>query len=135
MIDRIHTRLQAWATWRTVGDGSGYSTVNTLHESWSPPTPGRTPTLKTSGGNAEVLRTDAAVRQLSERMQSTVWLVYCRPAMPRAEMAGLLGCAVTTITGRIDEAHRRVAAELEGENVRSNDGGRTVGTLGGQSTG
>ena len=42
--ERIEARLQRWARWVTVGDGSGFPTMSVLHREWTPPSPGTTPT-------------------------------------------------------------------------------------------
>jgi DNA-directed RNA polymerase specialized sigma24 family protein len=100
----MHQRLQAWAQWRMVGDGSGYPVMSVLHPNWSPPAPGTTPTMKTSRAPLEVRETDRVVARMSERMQKTLLLVYGLPALTQAERARRLGVAERTVVERVEAA-------------------------------
>ncbi len=109
----IEARLQRWAEWRKVGDASGYAAVNPLHPNWSPPTPGMRPTLKVAR-STDARETERAVRMLSQRLQQTLELVYCRN-LSRAEQAQRLQCAQSTVTQRVAVAHRLLMRILRGE--------------------
>lgn len=110
-IDWVEQRLQAWASWLTVGDGSGYPAVGVLSPDWSPPSPGTTPTLKVAAPSS-ARKTHAAVRQLSDRLQATLLLHYVlRP--PIAEQAARLGCQPDTVHARIEAVHARLAVVLQ----------------------
>lgn len=110
--ERMDARLRRWAEWLKVGDGDGYATVCVLHENWSPPTPGTTPTLKVSTASREVRETDRLVHRMSERLQATVAAHYLL-GMSAADAAQALGCAPDTVLGRIERAHRWMLGELE----------------------
>lgn len=109
--ERMADRLKRWAEWLKVGDGDGYASVNVLHENWSPPTPGTTPTLKVSGAGREVRETDRIVRRMSERLQATVTAHYVL-RMSAADAGQALDCAADTVLGRIERAHRFMQAQL-----------------------
>lgn len=100
----IDQRLRAWAQWLTTGDGSGYPTMSVLHPSWTPPSPGVTPSLKVSAPST-VHATHRAVRQLSQRLANTVLVHYCMQ-LSLAEQAARLDCAEATVHQRIEQAHR-----------------------------
>jgi DNA-directed RNA polymerase specialized sigma24 family protein len=106
----IEARLQRWAQVVTVGDGSGFPAVNVLDRSWSPPSPGTTPTLKVAK-QGDAAETHSAIRQLSMRLRNTVVAHYCLK-LGAAEHAERVGCAPSTVHARIDEAHRQLAAAL-----------------------
>ena len=72
----IEARLQRWAEAVTIGDASGYATVCTLHESWSPPAAGQRPTLKVSAAS-DVRETHRAIGQLSLRLRNAIVVRYC----------------------------------------------------------
>lgn len=110
-IEWVERRLQDWAQWRMVGDGSGYSSKCTLHPEWSPPTPGTKPTMKVSAPS-HVPATDRAVKRLSERLQSTLALHYCTN-LSVAEQAERLGCQPGTVDQRVRHAHRALALMLK----------------------
>lgn len=101
--EAMHLRLVEWAQWRKTGDGSGYPTMSVLHEDWSPPSPGITPTMKVSGSSA-VHATHLAMAEWSGRMRNTVAVHYL-VSLPIAEQAARLGCAECTVYERIAQAH------------------------------
>lgn len=103
----IEQRLQRWAQWVTVGDGSGYPTMSVLHEDWSPPGGGITPTLKVGAGGDE-RETHRAIGLLSVRLANTLVVVYCFTLTLR-EQAERLDCDESTVTKRVDVAHRQLA--------------------------
>lgn len=106
----IEQRLQQWAQWLTVGDGSGYPTKSTLHPMWSPPSAGMTPTMKV-GAPSNARQTHRAVRGLSERLQHTLLLHYVKH-LSVAEQASQLQCQPQTIDQRIWQAHRLLLLAL-----------------------
>ena len=73
--EAMHVRLVEWAQWRRVGDGSGYPTMSVLHEDWSPPSPGVTPTMKVST-SVSVHVTHRAMASWSGRMRNTIAVHY-----------------------------------------------------------
>jgi DNA-directed RNA polymerase specialized sigma24 family protein len=107
----MHQLLLAWAQWVTVGDGSGYPTMSVLHEDWSPPSPGLTPTLKVAA-HSTAPRTHRVMATWSERLRQTVQLYYCMPTLPVAEMAARLECAPSTVHERIVHAHQLLRQAL-----------------------
>jgi DNA-directed RNA polymerase specialized sigma24 family protein len=111
-IESIEHRLHRWAEWLKTGDGSGYPVKSTLHEDWSPPSPGTTPTMKVGLGS-DGPQTQRLVEQMSERRQATLVAVYVL-RMPVADAALVLECAADTVLDRIERIHRVIARELEG---------------------
>ena len=112
--DRIERLLIEWAQWVKVGDGSGFSTMSVLHEDWTPPTPGLTPTMKTSG-HSNAHRTHRAIAQLSQRIANTLVVHYVqRPALSIAQQAERLECADSTVLARVTFAHRELRRILFG---------------------
>lgn len=107
---QIHERLQRWAQGITVGDGSGYPSMSIIHPEWQPPSPGVTPTLKSTAGS-DVRETHRAIATLSSRLVATVVVYYVlRPPLP--DQARMLGCTVDTVHGRIERVHRQLAQLL-----------------------
>ena len=102
----IEARLQRWAQYVTVGDGSGYATTNTLHESWSPPTAGMRPALK-SAPATDVRQTHRAIGQLSMRLRNTLVVHYCL-RLPVFDQAARLQCSRSTVHERVADAHGRL---------------------------
>ena len=109
--EAMHLRLVEWAQWRRVGDGSGYPTMSVLHEDWSPPSPGVTPTMKVST-SVSVHVTHRAMASWSGRMRNTIAVHYLAN-LPIAEQAARLDCAERTVYERIDQAHRMLRAWLD----------------------
>ena len=114
----MHKRLTEWAQWLMVGDGSGFPTMSVLHEDWSPPSPGVTPTMKV-GASSLARQTHRVMRSWSTRLRNTVMVYYCSPALPVAWMAQQLGCAERTLHCRIEIAHRLLRAALVGSSALS----------------
>ena len=106
----IEARLQRWAQWVTVGDGSGFPTMSVLHREWTPPSPGTTPTLKVSA-SSDVRQTHRALEQLSLTLKNTVVVHYIH-RVPLAEQARRLGCAESTVTARIPRIHAQLRGLL-----------------------
>ncbi len=113
-VDVLQQRLQAWAAWLTGGgSGDGYPTKSVLHSSWLPPTPGMTPTMKTSTGSAgrQEREMHAIISALSVRLQNTLVAVYVMRASA-AEQVVLLECQASTVRARVGEAKRLIALGL-----------------------
>lgn len=108
----MHARLQAWAQWVTVGDGSGYPTVSTIHPNWSPPSPGVRPMMKVAAPSSARQTHRAMLQVFSQRLRDTVALYYCTQ-LPVAEQAQRLGCVPGTVHERIEMAHRLLRQWLE----------------------
>lgn len=112
--DQMHQRLLEWAQAVTVGDGSGYPTMSVLHEDWQPPSPGVTPSMKSSP-HSTVRQTHRLIGNFSARLQDTVTLFYCFPGLPLADQAERLGCGVSALHKRIDQAHSFMRAMVDCE--------------------
>ena len=108
----MHRRLLEWAAWSMVGDGSGYPTMSVLHEDWSPPSPGVTPTMKVSAPNS-ARRTQRVIAGWSARLRNTVVLHYCCPGLTVAEQADRLQCVPATLYQRVEQAHMLLRLGLE----------------------
>lgn len=104
----IERRLQDWAQWLKVGDGSGYSTKCTLHPEWSPPSSGMTPTMKV-GAPSSARQTHRAISFLSVRLANTLVLHYVTN-LSVSEQAARLECEPATVEQRIWKAHRQLLA-------------------------
>lgn len=109
----IEARLQRWAESVTVGNGSGFPVTNVLHHSWSPPSPGVTPTMKVSTVHSDARATGAAVNRLKPKLQAVVKRHYLN-RWPLAAIAAGLGCAESTVVARLDAAHQALHADLLG---------------------
>jgi DNA-directed RNA polymerase specialized sigma24 family protein len=109
----IEARLLRWAEWCHSGDGSGYPVKSVLHEDWSPPSPGMTPTLRVAPHN-DARQTQRLVGQLSERMQLALLLHYVK-RMPAAHAADVMECRPDTVHARIEAAHGALLRLLEAE--------------------
>lgn len=107
---KVEAALQRWAQAVTVGNGDGFPAVNVLDKSWSPPAPGRTPTMKASPAS-DARRTHRAIGTLSLRLRNTVVVYYCLK-LAVAEQALRLECEPRTVHARVEEAHRQLAAQL-----------------------
>lgn len=117
--EQMHMRLLEWAQWCKVGDGSGYPTMSVLHEDWSPPSPGLTPTMKVAAGSS-ARQTHRAVRTLSARLRNTVAIHYLTN-LPIAEQAQRLQCAERTVFERIEQAQALVRAALDAPDAAQNE--------------
>jgi DNA-directed RNA polymerase specialized sigma24 family protein len=109
-IDEIDGLLWLWMEELKVGDGSGYPTKSTLHEDWSPPSPGVTPTMKVSrGGSCGI---GALVVKLPASLRATLAAKYYLRMTDR-EAAAALSCAEATVGQRIVRAHQLLAGMME----------------------
>lgn len=108
----MHARLQAWAQWVTVGDGSGYPTVSTIHPNWSPPSAGVRPMMKVAAPSSARQTHRAMLQVFSQRLRDTVALYYCTQ-LPVAEQAVRLECDESTVHKRIVVAHRLLRRALD----------------------
>lgn len=118
-IEEIDHRLWLWAEALKCGDGSGYPVKSPLHEDWSPPTPGMTPTMKVGNINADVKATTRMLQRLSQALQATVVAHYLL-RMTAVDAGAALGCQPDTVHARIEAAHRelaRMVAEHKGAAV------------------
>ena len=70
-IAEIEDRLLRWAEYFKSGDTCGYPVKSTLHEDWSPPSPGMTPSMRVAPAN-DAPQTHRMVARLSERLQATL---------------------------------------------------------------
>lgn len=112
-IQAIDERLQRWALAVTVGDGSGYPVKSVLHPSWSPPSPGMTPTLKV-GASSDVMETHRALCTLqSVNLFMAVVAHYIKRGTIEAQ-AQWAQCKPDTLLDRVARAHREIARALEG---------------------
>lgn len=110
--DQMERRLVEWAHWLTLGgNGDGFAAINVLHESWSPPTPGTLPTLKVGQSDAKARQMHKAIQGLSQRLQVTLVVHYCK-RMSVADQAEVLQCAQPTVHERVRDAKRRLGAVL-----------------------
>jgi DNA-directed RNA polymerase specialized sigma24 family protein len=107
----IEARLLRWAEAVTIGDASGYASVCTLHESWSPPVAGQRPTLKV-GVASDVGETHRAIGRLSLRLRNAIVVHYCIKG-PVARQAELMECAPDTVHDRIERAHHALLGILQ----------------------
>jgi|GEM_PF-1497778 len=125
-VDVLHERLQAWAAWLTAGtSGAGYPTKSVLHSSWLPPTPGSTPTMRTTPTSSTKQQRElhAVIQTLCLRLQNTLVVVYLMRVSP-AVQATLLDCQPSTVRARVAEAKQLIANELNAQGVgRSNPQG------------
>lgn len=108
----MHQRLQVWAQWVTVGDGSGYPSVSPIHPNWSPPSPGVRPGMKVSMPSS-ARQTHRIIGTWSARLRNTVALYYCTQ-LPVAEQAARLDCDESTVHLRVETAHRTLRLALSG---------------------
>lgn len=108
-IDWVEERLLRWAQAVTVGDGSGFPVMSVLHEDWMPPSPGVTPSMKVSTGRNDAASTHRAILLLSTRLRDTIAVHYAM-RLPLSEQALRLGCAIDTVHGRVESAHRLLAS-------------------------
>ena len=102
----IEARLLRWAQAVTVGDGSGFPSMSMLHPEWQPPSPGMRPSMKTAPAS-DVGSTHRAVARLSMRLRNTIVVHYCLRLSMELQ-AARLDCAVDTVHGRIEQAHREL---------------------------
>lgn len=106
--EAIEARLQRWAQWITIGDGSGYPARCVLHEDWSIPPAGATPSLKVRAP-LDARETHRLIGMLSMRLANTVVVHYVL-RLPIEQQAERLGCQRPTVYMRLAEAHRQLRA-------------------------
>lgn len=99
-----------WADWLNVGDGSGYPTVSVLHESWSPPSPGQTATIKASSAT-DARQTHLALLRLTIKLQRVAFVHYIKRGCIEHQAAEL-GCQPNTVHQRVERLHAALGAEL-----------------------
>lgn len=106
----IEARLLRWAQAVTVGDGAGYPVKCVLHEDWSPPGNGITPTMKVAPAS-DVRETHRAIATLGGHLRDTVVVHYVYKGT-LAEQALRLECQPDTVLDRIERAHRAIRQAL-----------------------
>lgn len=109
-MEAMEQQLLDWAAWLTVGDGSGYARLSVLHEDWSPPSAGQTPTLKAYRASASP-RLHSAIRKLSLRQQNTLVVRYCL-RLDLSAQAERLECQPSTVNRRVLDAKRQLLTLL-----------------------
>lgn len=109
-IAEIEDRLLRWAEYFKSGDTCGYPVKSTLHEDWSPPSPGMTPSMRVAPAN-DAPQTHRMVARLSERLQATLVAVYVK-RMTVVQAGVVLACEPATVHARIETAHRGLAGML-----------------------
>lgn len=101
---QIEARLQRWAQWVQVGDGSGYPVMSVLHPSWSPPAGGIVPGMKVSTAS-DAPQTHRAVQALPLKLRNAVAVHYVIKGSI-AEQALRMECAEPTVHLRVERAHQ-----------------------------
>lgn len=105
----VDQALKDWAHWLSCGrNGGGFPRTNVLHQSWLPPTPGSTPTLKVGAADHTLhQRMHRAVARLSVRLANTVVVHYCY-RLSEAEQCARLQCARATLHHRLATARAQL---------------------------
>lgn len=106
-IEAIERRLENWARWKMRAGGHlNYAGVNweTLGEGRSGYREAVIPI-----DDCEAADTDAAIHQLPKHLQETLGVHYTGEHTDIPSQAQRLGCAVSTVHARIDDAHRRLS--------------------------
>jgi DNA-directed RNA polymerase specialized sigma24 family protein len=112
MIEAIDLRLWRWGeAVKNGGDGSGYPIKSTLHEDWSPPSPGMTPSMKVVPAS-DARQTHGLVRCLSPKQQASLIAHYVK-RMTHQQAAEAMQCQPDTVKDRIEAAHREIARMLD----------------------
>lgn len=107
---RIEARLQRWAAWVSVGDGSGYPVMSVLHPAWQPPSPGVTPTMKTTAAS-DAPATHRIIGRMHHKLRDSLVLHYVIK-VSRAEHARRIGRTEVAVDARINRAHQALQSEL-----------------------
>lgn len=113
-FEGMEALLLDWASWLTVGDGSGYARMSVLHEDWSPPTPGQSPTLKSVAPDASRRLHRLIERHLSMRLRNTLVVRYVVGGS-LADQAVRLGCQPDTIRTRVALAKRQLLPHVNSQ--------------------
>jgi DNA-directed RNA polymerase specialized sigma24 family protein len=108
----IEARLQRWAEWVQVGDGSGYPCRSVLHEDWLPPSQGITPVPKLLRAGNDGPQTHRALGKLSSATLRNTVVVHYVHRWPLQQQAEYLGCAVDTVHDRVERVHRELRGLL-----------------------
>lgn len=112
--DMVERRLLEWAAWKTRGGSAdGYPRKSVLHPSWSPPTPGSTPTMATSstGSEARERQVDSCVQELRPKLRDAVVVRYLMRASIE-EQVKRAGCTADGVRKRIQIAKEEIARAL-----------------------
>jgi DNA-directed RNA polymerase specialized sigma24 family protein len=109
--DDIEARLWRWAEYVKGGSsGAGYPVKCTLHEDWSPPSPGMTPTMKVIPAN-DAPSTHRIIAQMTAKHRAALVARYVMRLTYAA--AGLaMECQEETARARTDAAQRELARML-----------------------
>lgn len=113
-VDMIERRLLEWAAWTMRGSSAdGYPTKSVLHPSWCPPTPGRTPTMKTSSTGSEVRerQIDQCVQDLPPKRRDAIVVRYLMRASIE-EQVKRAGCTADGVRKRVQLAKDDIAQAL-----------------------
>jgi len=107
-IEWVHARLLQWAAWKASRDAkqSGFPKVNVIGRWWEPPN-GREAQAFIPIDDTEAFATEQAVRGLDTRLQETVEQHYIASGS-MSDDARALGCSISTVHARIEEAHRKL---------------------------
>ncbi len=111
-IEWVEERLLNWARWisRKKDRGQGYPTQNVLARFWMG---GRYREAEAHIpiNDVEAFATHKAIEQLPAHLRDTVHQVYLTDGSVTDD-AATLGCAVSTVHARVEEAHRRLNEAL-----------------------
>lgn len=108
----MEARLQRWAEWVQVGDGSGYPCCSVLHEDWLPPSQAMPSTPKVLRAGNDAPQTHRALARLSSATLRNTVVVHYVHRWPLAQQAAYLGCEVDTVHDRVERVHRELAGLL-----------------------
>lgn len=104
-IDYIEHRLLNWARWKMRQGGSlNYAGINWDFEGRSGYREAVIPI-----NDCEAADTDEAIHKLPQHLQETLVEHYTGETVDIPSQAERLGCGVSTVHARIDEAHQRLA--------------------------
>lgn len=112
--DMVERRLLEWAAWKMRGrSGDGYPTKSVLHPSWSPPTPGRTPTMMTTSAGSETRerQVDECVQELRPKLRDAIVVRYLMRA-DIDEQVRRAGCTADGVRKRVQMAKEEIAIAL-----------------------
>ena len=103
-------RLREWGAWLAGGAkcGAGFPTKSVLHQSWMPPAPGTTPSMKAGGPSDRRERElHALIGRLTIKLANALVVVFVH-RVPPAEQALRLDCQQSTVRARVGEARRQL---------------------------
>ena len=110
-VDEIEARLLRWAELvKGGGDGSGYPVKCTLHEDWSPPSPGMTPSMKVVP-SSDAMGTHRCIANMTAKHRAALVARYVL-RMTYREAGEQMQCQEETARARTDAARRELARML-----------------------